>query len=103
MGQEGELILRTRVQSNVTLANTRYRQVAVIEFQDNGQGVDQAVLETLFYPLVTSRRDGTGLGLPISQELVQRHAGLIEFSSRPGHTVFQVILPMTPMSDDHNA
>jgi two-component system nitrogen regulation sensor histidine kinase GlnL len=102
MGPAGDLVLRTRVQSNVTLANQRYRQVAVIEFQDNGQGVDSALAETLFYPLVTSRRDGTGLGLPISQELVQRHAGLIEFSSRPGHTVFQVILPMTCATDSQD-
>lgn len=100
MGGQGELILRTRVHSNVTFANRRYRQVAVIEFQDNGPGVDVAVADTLFYPLVTSRRDGTGLGLAISQELVNRHAGLIEFSSRPGHTVFQVLLPISTAADN---
>ncbi|MCW8846032.1 MAG: nitrogen regulation protein NR(II) [Gammaproteobacteria bacterium] len=100
MGEQGELVLRTRVHSNVTIANQRYRQAAVIEVQDNGPGVDSAVLDTLFYPLVTSRRDGTGLGLAISQDLVNRHAGLIEFSSRPGHTVFQVLLPMSTVADD---
>jgi two-component system nitrogen regulation sensor histidine kinase GlnL len=100
MGGKGELILRTRVHSNVTIANRRYRQVAVVEFQDSGPGVDAAVADTLFYPLVTSRPDGTGLGLAISQELVNRHAGLIEFSSRPGHTVFQVLLPISTTSDE---
>ncbi|MCJ7556383.1 MAG: ATP-binding protein [Gammaproteobacteria bacterium] len=102
MGEQGELILRTRVHSNVTLANRRYRQAALIEVQDNGPGVDAAVVDTLFYPLVTTRRDGTGLGLAISQDLVNRHAGLIEFSSRPGHTVFQVLLPMSTVSDNEN-
>lgn len=98
----GQLRVRTRVLSNYTLGNRRHRQVASIEFQDDGPGVDASVADTLFYPLVTSRREGTGLGLPISQELVNRHQGLIEFSSRPGHTVFQVLLPMSgePDNDD---
>ncbi len=99
LGEEGELVLRTRVLSNFTLGHQRYRMVASIEFQDNGPGVDPSVAETLFYPLVTSRSKGTGLGLSISQELVNRHDGLIEFSSRPGHTVFQVLLPMSTAMD----
>lgn len=99
LGEQGELLLRTRVLSNFTLGHQRYRMVASIEFQDNGPGVDPSVAETLFYPLVTSRSNGTGLGLSISQELVNRHNGLIEFSSRPGHTVFQVLLPMSTAMD----
>lgn len=102
MAGAGQLRVRTRVLSNYTLGARRHRQVASIEFQDDGPGVDASVADTLFYPLVTSRREGTGLGLPISQELVNRHQGLIEFSSRPGHTVFQVLLPLSgePETDD---
>jgi len=99
MEQAGELTLRSRVLSNFTLGNRLYRLVASVEFQDTGPGVDPSVAETLFYPLVTARRGGTGLGLPIAQELVNRHGGLIEFSSRPGHTVFQVLLPMSAASE----
>lgn len=99
LGDQGELVLRTRILSNFTLGHRRYKMVASIEFQDNGPGVDPSVAETLFYPLVTSRSNGTGLGLSISQELANRHDGLIEFSSRPGHTVFQVLLPMSTAMD----
>ena len=50
--------------------------------------------DSIFYPLVTSRADGTGLGLPAAQELISRHGGLIEFESRPGRTVFKVRIPL---------
>ena len=64
-----------------------------IEIEDNGPGVPADLAESIFYPLVTGRPDGTGLGLPISQDLVSRHGGLIEYQSRPGKTVFMVRLP----------
>ena len=47
----------------------------------------------MFYPLVTGRQSGTGLGLAVAQDLVGRHDGLIEFDSRPGRTVFTILLP----------
>jgi two-component system nitrogen regulation sensor histidine kinase GlnL len=50
--------------------------------------------DSIFYPLVTSRPEGTGLGLPVAQELLSRHGGLIEFESRPGRTVFSVRIPL---------
>ena len=50
--------------------------------------------ETIFYPLVTGKPTGTGLGLTIAQDLVARHGGLIEFTSQPGRTVFQLRLPV---------
>ena len=56
----------------------------------------------MFYPLVTSRPDGTGLGLPAAQELMSRHGGLIEFESRPGRTVFFVRVPLDLSRDAAN-
>ena len=50
--------------------------------------------DSVFYPLITGRPDGTGLGLPAAQELLSRHGGLIEFESRPGRTVFYVRIPL---------
>jgi two-component system nitrogen regulation sensor histidine kinase GlnL len=52
--------------------------------------------DSIFYPLVTSRPDGTGLGLPAAQELLSRHGGMIEFRSRPGRTVFIMRIPLNP-------
>ena len=88
------LILRTRAASNVSVGAHRYRLVASIQFEDNGPGVLNEIRETIFYPLVSGRADGTGLGLGIAQDLVSRHGGLIEFDSAPGRTIFVISLPM---------
>jgi two-component system, NtrC family, nitrogen regulation sensor histidine kinase GlnL len=88
------LILRTRAASNVSVGAQRHRLVASIQFEDNGPGVPGEIRDTIFYPLVSGRADGTGLGLGIAQDLVSRHGGLIEFDSAPGRTIFVISLPM---------
>ena len=88
------LILRTRAASNVSVGQERHRLVASIQFEDNGPGVLAEIRDTIFYPLVSGREDGTGLGLGIAQDLVSRHGGLIEFDSAPGRTIFTISLPM---------
>jgi two-component system nitrogen regulation sensor histidine kinase GlnL len=88
------LTLRTRAASNVSVGSQRHRLVASIQFEDNGPGVPPDIHDTIFYPLVSGRADGTGLGLGIAQDLVSRHGGLIEFDSAPGRTVFIISLPM---------
>src|SRR5271167_600692 len=92
--QSPRLILRTRAVSNVSVGTQRHRLVASIQFEDNGPGVLPAIRDTIFYPLVSGRADGTGLGLGIAQDLVSRHGGLIEFDSAPGRTIFVISLPM---------
>jgi two-component system nitrogen regulation sensor histidine kinase GlnL len=89
----GKIILRSRALTNVYIGTRRYRLVACVQFEDNGPGVPDHLRESLFYPLVTGRAEGTGLGLAVAQDLVNRHEGLIEFESRPGRTVFTVLLP----------
>jgi two-component system nitrogen regulation sensor histidine kinase GlnL len=88
------LTLRTRAESNASVGAHRHRLVASIQFEDNGPGVLNEIRETIFYPLVSGRADGTGLGLGIAQDLVSRHGGLIEFDSTPGRTIFLISLPM---------
>jgi two-component system nitrogen regulation sensor histidine kinase GlnL len=88
------LVLRTRAASNVSVGAHRHRLVAAIQFEDNGPGVLNEIRETIFYPLVSGRADGSGLGLGIAQDLVSRHGGLIEFDSAPGRTIFVISLPM---------
>jgi len=88
------LTLRTRVASNVGIGGQRHRLVASIQFEDNGPGVPVEIRDTIFYPLVSGRSDGSGLGLGIAQDLVSRHGGLIEFDSAPGRTIFVIYLPM---------
>jgi two-component system nitrogen regulation sensor histidine kinase GlnL len=88
------LTLRTRVATNVGIGGQRHRLVASIQFEDNGPGVPVDIRDTIFYPLVSGRSEGSGLGLGIAQDLVSRHGGLIEFDSAPGRTIFVIYLPM---------
>jgi len=90
----GRITLRTRAVMNFTIGNVRHRAIASVEIEDDGPGIPAELQESVFYPLVTSRPDGTGLGLPAAQELLSRHGGLIEFESRPGRTVFLVRIPL---------
>jgi len=99
---QGTLILRSRAVTNFTIGNARHRVIASIEIEDDGPGIPPHMQDSVFYPLVTSRPDGTGLGLPAAQELLSRHKGLIEFDSRPGRTVFFVRIPLDQTLSDAN-
>lgn len=90
---EGKITLRSRIQRRVTIRQHLHRLVLRIDIIDQGPGIPPQLLEQIFYPMVTGRADGTGLGLSIAQTLICRHGGLIECSSRPGHTCFSVYLP----------
>jgi two-component system, NtrC family, nitrogen regulation sensor histidine kinase GlnL len=94
IGGRGRIVLRTRIITNETIGHRRCRLVGCVEIEDDGPGVPEELRETLFYPLVTSRPGGSGLGLAVAQELVSRHEGLIEYSSRPGRTVFRILVPI---------
>jgi two-component system nitrogen regulation sensor histidine kinase GlnL len=94
VGTRGHIVLRTRALTNQSIGSVRHRLVASVQFDDDGPGVPPEIRETLFYPLVTGRPDGTGLGLAVAQDLVIRHGGLIEFESQPGRTQFTILLPI---------
>lgn len=94
------IIIRSRVLRQCTIGTHRHPLVCLIEIEDNGPGIDAAILETVFYPMVTGRSQGTGLGLPIAQSIMQQHGGLIECESRPGSTLFRVLIPFEPHADD---
>ena len=94
VADSGRVVLRTRALVGATIGAKRHRLVARIEFEDNGPGVHPDYADKIFYPLVTSRPEGTGLGLAVAQDLANRNGGLIEFDSRPGRTVFTLLLPL---------
>ena len=90
----GTITLRSRAITNFTIGDKRHRVIARVEVEDDGPGIPEDMQDSVFYPLVTTRSDGTGLGLPAAQELLSRHGGMIEFESRPGRTVFYVNIPL---------
>jgi two-component system nitrogen regulation sensor histidine kinase GlnL len=94
VNERGRVVLRTRALSNMSIGATRYKLVASVQVEDNGPGVPESLSASIFYPLVTGRPNGTGLGLAVAQELVTRNGGLIEFESEPGRTVFTLLLPL---------
>jgi two-component system, NtrC family, nitrogen regulation sensor histidine kinase GlnL len=88
-----ELTLRTRIQRLVTINSVLNRSTVRIDIEDNGPGVPEDILESVFYPLVTGRAKGTGLGLSIAQNIMHQHNGMIECQSVPGKTTFSLYLP----------
>jgi two-component system nitrogen regulation sensor histidine kinase GlnL len=93
-GLNGSVTVRTRILTNYVIGNERHRLVASVEFEDDGPGIPEDIKTSIFYPLVTTRDEGTGLGLPLAQDLLSRHRGLIEFESEPGRTVFMIRIPV---------
>ena len=93
--EQPALTLRTRALRQFTIGNIRHRNVCRIDIIDNGPGIPEALQQTIFYPMVSGSGNGSGLGLTIAQYLVDRHQGLIEFSSEPGHTCFTLYLPFS--------
>ncbi len=94
-GREGVIGITTRVLRQFTIGNIRHRLVISVDIEDNGPGIPKELQERIFFPMVSGGGgDGMGLGLSISQTLINRHQGLIEFTSKPGRTVFRVLLPL---------
>jgi two-component system, NtrC family, nitrogen regulation sensor histidine kinase GlnL len=93
-GDKGRIVLRTRARSNVSIGTTVHRLMASVQVEDSGPGVPEHLRTSIFYPLVTGRANGTGLGLAVAQELATRNGGIIEFESEFGRTVFTLLLPL---------
>lgn len=90
----GTILVRTRILRQYTIGHKRHKLVARVEIIDDGPGIPDQLQENIFYPMISGHDQGTGLGLPIAQILVNQHGGLIEFTSRPGETVFTLLLPL---------
>jgi two-component system nitrogen regulation sensor histidine kinase GlnL len=93
------IILRTRALRQITLGAQRYKLVCRIDIVDNGPGVPDSVRDGLFLPLISGRAAGSGLGLSISQSILNRHRGLIECDSTPSRTIFSLYIPLDALAD----
>jgi two-component system nitrogen regulation sensor histidine kinase GlnL len=92
------ITIKTRAGHQITLSGTLHRLVCHLDITDNGPGIPEALKPTLFYPMVSGRAQGSGLGLSLAQQYVSQQKGLIEFTSQPGHTCFTIMLPMEHLS-----
>lgn len=94
-----EIIIKSRTVRQFTIRQHRHRIVARIDIIDNGPGIEREMLEKIFYPMISGRASGTGLGLSLVQQLVQLHGGLVEVQSQSGNTRFSVYLPLEEIND----
>ncbi len=88
------LTLETRIQRQFTIGRKHYPLVCCISVIDNGPGIPDDLIEEIFYPMISGRAEGSGLGLSISQQLINQHQGLIECLSEPGNTRFSIYIPL---------
>lgn len=93
-GRAGKVCLRTRVLRQFTIGSHCHRLVLLAQVHDNGPGIPPELCNKIFFPMVSGHPGGSGLGLPIAQELIHQHGGLIECDSQPGDTSFSVYLPL---------
>lgn len=91
---EAQITFRTRIARQVTFGKQRYRLALELHVIDNGPGVPDSIKDRIFYPLVSGREGGSGLGLTLAQTFVQQHHGLIECDSTPGRTDFKILIPL---------
>ena len=88
------LTLRTRVERGAHLGERIARTALRVDVIDDGRGVPAELQDSLFLPLVSGRAEGSGLGLALCQEIAREHGGSLGFRSRPGDTVFTLLLPL---------
>jgi two-component system, NtrC family, nitrogen regulation sensor histidine kinase GlnL len=91
---DAQITFRTRVGRQVTFGKQRYRLALELHVIDNGPGVPDSIKDRIFFPLVSGRDGGSGLGLTLAQTFVQQHHGLIECESVPGQTDFKILIPL---------
>jgi two-component system nitrogen regulation sensor histidine kinase GlnL len=92
--------LRTRAEHHVLIGESPHRLAVRVEIADNGRGVPDELAERIFLPLVSGRAEGSGLGLPLAQQVAREHGGSLSYRSRPGHTVFTLLIPV-PLSEEN--
>jgi two-component system, NtrC family, nitrogen regulation sensor histidine kinase GlnL len=102
MQGKGRITLLTRVARRVTLAKKMQRLALLVHIIDNGPGIPDELKDKIFFPLISGREGGHGIGLTIAQNFVSQHHGAIEVESRPGETRFSVLLPIAGEAENGN-
>ena len=88
------LTLKTRIQRNFTIAGQHHKVLCRLDIMDTGPGISEDIKERIFFPMISGRSEGTGLGLTIAQSAINVHQGIIECESEPGITRFSIYLPI---------
>lgn len=90
----GKITLRTRILRQFTIGSVRHRIICRLDIEDNGPGIGKEMLDKIFYPMISGRPEGSGLGLSIAQSILSQHEGIITCESQPGRTCFSLLIPL---------
>ena len=99
IGNSGTITFRTRVQRQVTLGKVRYQNAARIDIEDDGPGIPEDLLDQVFYPMISGKPHGEGLGLSIVHQIILRHGGMVTCESTQGRTCFTVLLKFSDQQE----
>ena len=91
-----KISIKTRVTRQFTIGNKRHKSVLQLDITNNGPIIEQAFIEQIFFPMISGRASGSGLGLSITQNIISRHEGTVQVTSKTGATTFSLFLPFSP-------
>ena len=94
----GKIIIRSRVAYEVYINNKKFKTACQIEFIDNGPGIPDDIIDSIFFPLVSSKEIASGLGLSIVKGIINQHGGSIDCSSDETGTTFTILLPISEIN-----
>jgi two-component system nitrogen regulation sensor histidine kinase GlnL len=93
--KESSITISSRIAYSKPINGKVFSTICQIDILDNGPGIPIDIQEQVFFPMMSTKDDGSGLGLSIAQDIIRIHGGSIAFSSKPGNTVFSILLPMS--------
>ena len=96
--EEASITLKSRIAFSQPINGRLHNTISLIQVIDNGPGIPSEIKEQLFFPMISSKQDGSGLGLSIAQDIIRIHGGSISFDSKPGRTVFSIGIPLKKQS-----
>lgn len=86
--------IQTRILHREFLGKSKHKTVCKITVKDNGPGIPENMKELIFFPMISGKSQGSGLGLSITQGIISQHKGTIRFKSQPGETEFSILIPI---------
>ena len=92
--EKASIAISSRVGYSKPINGKVFSTICQINISDTGPGIPDEIQEQVFFPMMSTKDDGSGLGLSIAQDIIRIHGGSIAFSSRPGNTVFSILLPL---------
>ena len=94
----GKITIRSRVAYEVYINNKKFKTACQIDFIDNGPGIPDDIIDSIFFPLVSSKEIASGLGLSIVKGIINQHGGSIDCSSDETGTTFTILLPISEIN-----